>query len=67
MIANAKQPTLLELVKHVAQVYHSWLFKVKELLMDGDFECLSGELIDMYINLNTTSENNHIGEVERTD
>ena len=67
MIANAKQLTLLELVKHVAQVYHSRGFKIKELLMDGEFEYLREELPDMHINLNTSLENEHVGEVERVN
>jgi hypothetical protein len=40
-------------------------FVLMSLLMDGEFESMHGDLGMMKINLNTTSDNEHLPEIER--
>ena len=67
MIQNARQETLLKSIKNVVQLYKYCGFRIKELLMDGEFECLRGDLSAIQIELNTSSENEHVGKVERVN
>ena len=35
------------------------------MLMDGQIECMRGDLLGMQVPLNTTSRDEHVGDVER--
>ena len=40
-------------------------FKITNILMDGKFACIRGDLAQLQINLNACSNNEHVGEIER--
>jgi hypothetical protein len=56
---------MLKAIKNVLQVYQAGRFRVKHLLMDGQFESLRGPLLEMGVILNTTSRDEHVGFIER--
>jgi hypothetical protein len=65
MIANRKNATILIAIKQVVSAYSKRGFIITHLLMDGEFEPMRGDLAAMRINLNTTSNNEHVPEIER--
>jgi hypothetical protein len=62
-----KQTTsrMLKAIKSVLQVYPSGGFRVRHLMMDGQFESLRGALLEMGVILNTTLRDEHVGFIER--
>ena len=64
-IANDKASTLQESIRQVKQVYIQRGFKITNILMDGKFKCIWGNLAELQININIWSNNEHIGEIER--
>eukprot|EP00957_Ditylum_brightwellii_P064695 4909944-Ditylum_brightwellii.AAC.1 len=64
-IANGNDSTLLKSVESVKGVYAKRGFRVKHMLMDGQFECLRERLTGKGVNLIICSEDEHIGEIER--
>ena len=56
---------LFKAIQHVARIYHHGGFRVRHVLMDGQFECLRGVLLGMQALLNTTSRDEHVGDIER--
>ena len=40
-------------------------FKITNILMDGKFACIRGDLTQLQINLNVCSNDEHVGEIER--
>ena len=64
-IPNLKKNTLLKSIKQVIAMYHASGFRVKYVLMDGAFNCLRTELLEMKVTLNDVAEEEHVGEIER--
>jgi hypothetical protein len=64
-IPNQQQKTLLQGIKQIHSIYLQRGFQITHLLMDGQFEHLREHLADLRINLNITSRNEHVPEVER--
>jgi hypothetical protein len=65
MIANRQQKTLLGAVAQVCKLYKTKGFQVENMLMDGEFECLRGDLAALGVALNTTANDEHVGDIER--
>ena len=63
-IPNLKKNTLLNSIKQVIAMYHASGFRVKYALMDGAFNCLKTELLEMSLTLNDVAEEEHAGEIE---
>ena len=61
---SQKTAMLLDAVKKIQQVYHHRDFEIIHLLMDGQFEPISGELSNLRITLNTVANDEHVPEVE---
>ncbi len=57
--------TILLAIKKVKSVYMKRGFQISVLLMDGQFECLRGDLAATQITLNTVSNDEHVPEIER--
>ena len=58
-----KKNTFLNSIKQVIAMYHASGFRVKYALMDGAFNCLKTELLEMSLTLNDVAEE-HAGEIE---
>jgi hypothetical protein len=65
LIGDAKAPALLGSMKQIQVIYMKRGFRITEALMDGQFECLRGDLSAMGILLNTVSVGEHVPEAER--
>jgi hypothetical protein len=65
MIMNRQQKTILGAVTQVCQLYKTKGFQVDNILMDGEFECLRGDLAALGVGLNITSNDEHVGDIER--
>ena len=64
-IINGNSKTLLASLKEVNKLYTQHGFKIRTILMDGQFECLHWDLSRMKINLSTYTYNALVGEIER--
>ena len=56
---------LLDTVRKIQQVYQHRGFEIVNLLMDGEFEPIRGDLASLGITLNTVANDEHVAEVER--
>lgn len=56
---------LFKCLKQVVGHYHQRGFRVTDVLMDGQFEPLRGDLATLGINLNIAANDEHVPEVER--
>jgi hypothetical protein len=65
MIANRQQKTVFNAIEHVCKLYRSRGFKVEFILMDNEFECMRGDIGSLGVTLNTTAQDEHVGEIER--
>jgi hypothetical protein len=65
MIANRQQKTVFNAIEHVCKLYRSRGFKVEFIMMDNEFECMRGDIASLGITLNTTAQDEHVGEIER--
>ena len=65
LLANQKMETVLTCVKQICAVYAKPGFKITTLLMDGEFDSISGPLAGMGITLNMVSRGEHVPEAER--
>jgi hypothetical protein len=65
LIPDQKHETLTKAVRDVRATYMKRGFRVKNLLMDGQFEVLRGNLAEFQITLNTVAMGEHVPEVER--
>ena len=63
--ANAEASTLQESIIQVKHVYMQRGFKINNILMDGQFVCIRGDLTVLHINMNICSNNKHVGEIEQ--
>ena len=57
--------SLFTAVKQIRAVYMKRGFRITNVLMDGQFESMRGELSELGITLNTVSNNEHVPEIER--
>jgi hypothetical protein len=64
-LAGMKAPELFGCIKQIQRVYTQRGFHMNEILMDGQFECLHGDLASIGILLNTVSAGEHVPEAER--
>jgi Reverse transcriptase (RNA-dependent DNA polymerase) len=64
-IANRNSASLIKGIRNIVKIYQRAGFKVNSALMDGEFEPLRGDLAEMGIGLNVTSQDEHVGDVER--
>ena len=62
-IANARESTIQESIRQVKHVYMQRGFKITNILMDGEFTCIRGNLSELQINLNIYSNDKHVGEI----
>eukprot|EP00957_Ditylum_brightwellii_P185571 14128316-Ditylum_brightwellii.AAC.1 len=63
-IANRNDSTLLKSMESVKGVYAKRGFRVKHILMDGQFECLRERLTGKGVDLIICSEDEHISKIE---
>jgi hypothetical protein len=56
---------LVKALTRVTKVYKRAGFRVTLSLMDGEFEPLRGNLADANVTLNTTGQDEHVGDIER--
>jgi hypothetical protein len=65
MIKSTKSSTTLQAIKHVLKLYESRGFKVRCLLIDGQFESIRKDLGGRNVIANITACDKHVPEVER--
>jgi Reverse transcriptase (RNA-dependent DNA polymerase)/Zinc knuckle len=65
MLGNRQAKTITEAMKNVHKIYSGRGLTINSVLMDGEFEVLRGDLSDLGITLNTTANNEHVGDIER--
>ena len=64
-VRDRKTTTLAEGIKSVFEIYMSAGFRVRHVLVDGEFEHLRQSCTTMGSNLNTISANEHVPDIER--
>jgi Reverse transcriptase (RNA-dependent DNA polymerase) len=66
-LKNKKSDTIFQAIKHVHQTYTKRGFKVKTLLLDGEFDKdgLNGEVAGLGCNMNAVAREEHVPEIER--
>ena len=64
-VANRKLKQLVEASLHVKAIYAAREFKIKVMIMDGEFVPLKHDLAIAGIVLNTTAANEHVPKIER--
>ena len=64
-IANAEASTLQESIRKLKQVNMQRGFNITNILIYGQFNCIRGNLVELQINLNICSNEEHVGEIER--
>jgi uncharacterized protein (DUF1786 family) len=65
VLTNETAKTLTDCIKKVKALYVERGFRIQTICMDGQFECLRADLADMQINLNTSSTDKHVPEIEK--
>ena len=60
-----KTPTLTKSIQQIQSQYIKRGFRIWDAYMDRQFEPLRASLAEMRINLNTTSNDEHVPEIER--
>jgi len=65
LLPNQKQATMCKALKRVCDQRRGRGFRVNVTLMDGQFECLRGDLASVGINLNSIAREEHMPVVER--
>lgn len=65
LIPNQKVTTLVKAMQGINTVYEKRGFCIQHLFMDGQFEPMRSDILDMKINLNIVSANKHVPEIER--
>ena len=56
---------LILAASHINALYSKHGFDIKTMLMDGEFEPLQANLLELGININTTSKSEHVPKVEQ--
>ena len=64
-IANLEAINLQKSIKQLKCIYMHWGFKLVNILMNDQFECIHVDLDDIQVNLNIYSNDENIGEIER--
>jgi hypothetical protein len=64
-LTSHKETEVIQALKSVVKTYTARGFKVTEFLADGEFESLWNEVYDMGGQLNVTSNDEHVGDIER--
>ena len=64
-IANLEAINLQKYIKQVKRIYMHRGFKLVNILMDGQFECIRGDLDNIKVNLIICSNDEKMGEIER--
>jgi hypothetical protein len=64
-LVNREEGTVLAAIVEVCKRYRGGGFRVKAILGDSEFEHLRGDFALVGINLNTTTRDEHVGEIER--
>jgi hypothetical protein len=64
-LANQSSETIIAAIKKVKQIYSMRGFRITQMMMDGQFENLRGDLAEMQIGLNTVSNDEHVPDIER--
>ena len=62
---NQSSKTIMAAIKTIKQLYSQRGFRITQMMMDGQFENLRGDLADMQIGLNTVSNDEHVPDIER--
>jgi hypothetical protein len=65
MLQSQHARVIMIAIKQVSKIYRRRGFWVTNMSMDGQFESIRGDLAELQINLNITSANEHVPEVER--
>ena len=65
LITDQKHATLVKAVRDVHNVYKKRGFTIETMLMDGQFEGITGDLAEFGITLNTVARGEHVPEAER--
>jgi hypothetical protein len=65
VLVNRKASTVLKSVQNACRIYGIRGLRVSFLLMDGEFEHMRADLASLGIALNATSNDEHVGEIER--
>ena len=61
-IKDMKQPTIVKVIKNVRDIYAQGAFKVTWMLMDGQFEPMRADVVNLGICLNEVAEDKHVGK-----
>jgi hypothetical protein len=66
-LKNKKSDTIFLAIKHVYQTYHKRGFKLKTIMLDGEFDKdgLNGEVAGIGCNFNAVAREEHVPEIER--
>ena len=65
MITDQKTPTLLQSIKQVRNYYAQRGFRIVNIILDGQFEPMQGDLKELSIlALETCGHDNHVPEIE---
>ena len=65
LISNQKHETLVKAACDVRNIYKKRGFITATMLMDGQFEGITGDLAELGITLNTVARGEHVPEAER--
>ena len=67
LVQTTHNPVILKGILNAQNVYRKRGFMVRMMMMDGAFESLRGALALKQIESNICLENEHVGEIERTN
>jgi hypothetical protein len=65
VLKNRKHPTILQAIKNVNALYKNRGFRLMTGHTDNEFEPMRGNLLDLGIELNVVSNDEHVPEIER--
>jgi hypothetical protein len=64
-LKDRKHPMIMSAIKHVVALYSKRGFRVSDAHTNNEFEPMRADLMDAKVNLNMTSNNEHVLEIER--
>ena len=62
---SQSQGRLFKAFQNIARIYHRGGFRIRYVLMDGQFDCLEGDMASVQVLLNKTARDEHVGDIER--
>jgi hypothetical protein len=62
---KCSEKSLSSAMKNMIRLYKGRGFNVPFAIMDGEFEPILGDLAKLGVTLNTTSNDEHVGDIER--